>query len=175
MIAAAVALVLAASAVAALSRAHADTGGRNCPAEVEARETQVHADRSWTEHDLPGIGEYIEVHWQIHATGDPCIRVPGPTDWHYQGVVRLRPTDATALAHKYQDWRRVPTPASPSPDDYEWDTPSQMWPALAPFVPTGVRWMHSARYASSEFQGSRWGDLYLDPDRSLAFFVLYDH
>jgi hypothetical protein len=50
-----------------------------------------------------------------------------------------------------------------------------MWPALAPAVPEGVRWLHSEEYAKTQSFGSRWGDVYLDPNLAVAFFVLYDH
>ena len=45
-----------------------------------------------------------------------------------------------------------------------------LMPALVPFVPPGVRWRHSVNYAS-QFQHGQWGDLYLDPDKAVAFFV----
>ncbi|MFI5911349.1 hypothetical protein [Dactylosporangium sp. NPDC051541] len=168
-------LIVAVSVVVVVSLIRDDVASRACPAQLQADESKVRSDRNWTEMDLPGVGDYAEVHWQLRAAGDPCLRAPGPTDWHYQGVIRLRPEDATALAQGYSDWQSVPVSATPSPGGYEWDTPSQMWSALVPFVPVGVSWSHSLSYANTQFQHGRWGDLYLDPDKTVAFFVLYDH
>ena len=50
-----------------------------------------------------------------------------------------------------------------------------MWPAIVPYAPNGARWLHGAVYAGTQFQHGRWGDLYLDPENAVAFFVLYDH
>lgn len=97
-----------------------------------------------------------------------------PACWRarYQGLLRLRPQDARALADGY-DWQ--PVAATASPGTYQWDTPAQMWPALAAFSPAEPQWLHSGAYAEAHFQHGRWGDLYLDPAAGFAFFVLQDH
>lgn len=146
----------------------------SCSETLRADEAKVRTDR-WPQltDDLPGVGEYVEIHWQTRAVGNPCSRVPGPTDWHYQGLVRLRAEDAHALAKGY-DWQ--PMSVSPSPGTYQFDTPTQMWPALVPFAPAETRWLHSQSYASAQsFEHGRWGDLYFDPANGMAFFVLLDH
>ncbi|MEV0902448.1 hypothetical protein [Actinoplanes sp. NPDC049802] len=151
-----------------------DAGTADCPEQIAASQATVHTDRRWTEADIPGIGNYSEIHWQLRAAGNPCSRVPGPTDWRYQGVIRLRPEDATALATRY-DWRPVPAVIPSGSEKYEYETPNQMWPALVPFVPDGTRWLHSEAWAETYSQGAQWTALYLAPDHALAFVVLYDH
>ena len=168
----AVAGVLIAAGAVALVRVNA-AADRSCAVTLRGDEAKVRTER-WQPltENLPGIGDYVDIHWQTRAAGDPCLRAPGPTDWHYQGLIRLRPEDASALAAGY-DWR--PVLASAPPGTYEWDTPAQMWPALAPFSPAQPHWLHSQAYASTNFQHAKWGDLYLDPAAGLAFFVLLDH
>jgi hypothetical protein len=145
--------------------------GDPCPASLKADEAKVRTSRWEFPEDLPGIGDYVEIHWQLRAAGNPCARAPGPTDWHYQGVIRLRPEDARALVARY-DWQ--PFEASPSSDTRSFDTPAQAWASLAPFTSAEARWLHSDRYDQQDPQ-RRWRRVYLDPDRALVFFALYDH
>jgi hypothetical protein len=49
-----------------------------------------------------------------------------------------------------------------------------MWPALVPFAPAGVRWLHSDGYAQTQSFGGRRGDVYPDTKHAVVFFVLYD-
>jgi hypothetical protein len=165
-------LVVVGVAVAVVEGANT-AADRSCPETLQADEAKVRTDRrQQLTDDLPGIGGYVEIHWQTRAAGDPCSRAPGPTDWRYQGLVLLRPEGVRALADGY-DWQ--PMPLSPSPGAYQWDTPAQMWPALLPFAPAEAHWLHSQTYASTQFEHGRWGDLYLDPTNGMAFFVLLDH
>ena len=117
--------------------------------------------------DLPDLGEYLDIHWQARALGNPCLRAPGPIDWMYEGVVQLRPDAANLLAAKYE-WQVVTGVASSGADG------PLVWPALASFVTAGTRWMHSDAYDAAPHQ-SRWRRLYLDPDHAVAMFVLHDH
>lgn len=144
--------------------------GMDCSGKLAEAAAEVRTDRRWTAADLPGIGDYLEIHWQLRAAGDPCSRAPGPTDWRYQGFLRLRPDDARALRTGYA-W--VPLSASPGAGDG--DTPSDVWPALSAHAPAAARWLHSSQYAAFFEQGPRWGDLYLADGDDVAFFVLYDH
>ncbi|MFD0584629.1 hypothetical protein [Dactylosporangium darangshiense] len=141
----------------------------SCQASAQADEGNVRTDRWDPPAELPDLGDYVEIHWQRRASGDPCDRAPGPTDWEYQGIVKLRPADAKDLAERY-DWSAV----GPSPDPNELDTPAQMWDALAPFVPAGVHWRHSKVYDQEEPQ-ARWRRFYFDPEQAVGFFALYDH
>jgi hypothetical protein len=120
--------------------------------EQGAGEPQVRTDHRWTDKDVPGIGDYREIHWQARALGNPCSRVPGPTDWQYQALVQLTPNDAAALA-KAGVWQ--PSAAPPA------------WPALAALIPAGTSWQHR-----EEPKGQ--AELYLDPAHALAFFTLAD-
>ncbi|GGN99027.1 hypothetical protein GCM10010112_92450 [Actinoplanes lobatus] len=162
------------SILAVVGTWQADAGATDCSEQLAAGQATVHTDRRWTEADIPGVGSYPEIHWQTQAAGNPCSRAPGPTDWRYQGVIRLRPEDATALADRY-DWRPVPAVIPSYSEEYEFETPNQMWPALVPFVPDGTRWLHSRTWTETHSQGTQWTDLYLAPDQALAFVVLYDH
>ena len=118
----------------------------------------MHTDRLWTTDDLPGIGDYREIHWQIRDPGNPCSWVPGPTDWEYQGIVLLQPEDAAALAATYE-WAPV-TPEQP------------VWPGLAARAPVGARWLGSEQY-SEQLDGEYRGSLYLDPGNAVVFFSVF--
>ncbi|BCY13717.1 hypothetical protein [Actinoplanes sp. L3-i22] len=124
---------------------------------AEVNETVYTAHR-WTAKDLPGIGDYPEVHYRVAITGGPCDRgAPASPDKAYQGVIRLRPEDAAALGADY-DWTPVAAP--------------DIRPDLAAFVPAGSAWRHSARYAEAKAAGPLRGDLYLSADGSTAYFEL---
>src|SRR5690349_12957245 len=118
-----------------------------CAAEVAAVAQEVHTERRWTEQELPGVGDYLSIHWQGRPLGNPCSRVPGPTDWAYQGVLALRPADVRALAEGY-DWQ----PVDPAEDPMS-TTP--MWPALAQFAPASARWLHSPTYRQAHAGGGQ--------------------
>lgn len=79
----------------------------------------------------------------------------GPTDRRYQAVVRLAPADARALATAYT-WAPV-TGAAP-----------EVWPALAGYVPDGVRWERSADHDAGG------AEVFLDPGRALLLFTAVD-
>jgi hypothetical protein len=147
------------------------TSRATCNRSMEADEAKVRTDRWEPADDIPGLGEYVEIHWQLRAAGDPCSRGPGPTDWQYQGIIHLRPNDAQALAARY-DWQ--PLAPSPSPGVDDLDTPAQVWPSLEPFVPAGARSLHNDSYDEQRPQ-VHWRRVYLDQDRAVAFFALYDH
>ncbi|QLQ35603.1 hypothetical protein [Micromonospora robiginosa] len=127
----------------------------DCAARVAAEEAEVRTDRRWTEQDVPGIGAYPEIHWQVDYPSFACSRAPGPTDRRYQGVVRLAPADARALAAAYT-WAPV-TGAAPA-----------LWPALAGYVPDGVRWERSADHDAGTTE------VFLDPARALLLFTAVD-
>ncbi|MGI5236696.1 hypothetical protein [Dactylosporangium sp. CA-139066] len=140
-----------------------------CEASLQAGEAKVFTDRWDPAAELPDVGEYAEIHWQVRAAGDPCDRAVGPTDWRYQGVLKLRPEDAKVLAGMY-DWGA----ADPSPDPQDLDDPTQMWDALKPFVPAGVHW-HNSHFYDEEEPQARWRSFYFDPDLAVAWFAMYDH
>jgi hypothetical protein len=139
----------------------------SCADQAKVDEAKVRTTRWDPATDLPDLGDYSEIHWQAHAVGNPCIRMPGPTDWTYQGVVQLSPDAARALASKYE-WQVVTGVASPSADNL------QVWLALASYIPAGIQWMHSDAYDAAPPQ-SRWRQLYLDPDHAVVMFSLHDH
>ncbi|MET8912495.1 hypothetical protein [Micromonospora sp. NPDC004551] len=129
---------------------------RDCAAQVTAEEAKVRTDRRWTAQDVPGIGAYAEIHWQVDYPSFACSRAPGPTDLRYQGIVRLAPADARALAAGYP-WAPVTGGAE------------QVWPGLSAYVPPDVRWRRSPAYDA----GTRAG-VQFDPDRALLLFVAAD-
>ncbi|MEV0716396.1 hypothetical protein [Asanoa sp. NPDC050611] len=79
--------------------------------------------------------------------------------------MRLGADDVRALAAGYA-WQPVGVDKP--------DNPVEPWPALAPFVPSGVRWMRSDAYDDAQAQ-ARWRRVYFDPARSVALFELDDH
>ncbi|MEV6369441.1 hypothetical protein AB0L86_21380 [Micromonospora musae] len=142
-----------------------------CQDSVQAEEARVRTDRWDPPEDLPGLGDYSEIHWQSRAKGDPCSRVPGPTDWAYQGVVELRPEDAQALAKRYEFMAYDPA----VPPGYTSDrTPAHVWPALSPFLPPEPRWLTSRAYDELD-TSPRWRVGYLDVERGVLLFMLDDH
>jgi hypothetical protein len=156
-----------------VQRAASNGAEDDCQNKVEAAEAKLRTDRRWTERDIPGIGNYREIHWQVRALGHPCPRAPGPTDYAYQGIVFLRPADAAALARRY-DWAPVATSGSSGQSDKEKPSGlSRMSPPLARLAPAGVRWRHSEQYAENGVALADSPDLYLDPDHSVAFFTLH--
>lgn len=132
---------------------------RACPDQLAADKARIRTERGFPAEQVPGLGEFLDVHWQVGTPANPCSRVPGPTDWRYQGVVRLRPADARALAAAYP-WEPVATEPA-------------LWPGLSPYVPAGVRWRQSVRYDEG-YAGTRHLRLHLDPDRAVALFHLRD-
>ncbi|MFC4145132.1 hypothetical protein ACFO0M_02580 [Micromonospora mangrovi] len=135
---------------------------RTCQDSVTAAEAKVRTDRWDPPGELPDLGDYPEIHWQVRTQADPCSRVPGPTDWAYQGVVTLRPQDARALAERYDF-----VPAKPG-------DPVDVWPALVPFLPSGPRWLHSRSYDEAA-PSSRWRTAFLDVEHRTLVFMLNDH
>lgn len=128
---------------------------RDCAAQVAAEEAEVRTDRHWTAKEVPGIGEYAEIHWQVDFPSFACSRAPGPTDSRYQGIVRLAPADARALTAGY--------PWAPVTGTVE------VWPGLSAYVPAEVRWRRSPAYD----EGTRAG-VEFDPDRALLLFTVAD-
>jgi hypothetical protein len=124
-------------------------GGPSCAEQKAADEAKVRTARWDPPAQLADLGEYLEIHWQARALGDPCSRAPGPTDWTYQGVVKLRPEDARTLAAK-PGWQ----PATPD-----------VWPALVEFVPTVAVWQR----ADNGGAGPR---IYLDAANATALFTI---
>jgi hypothetical protein len=138
-----------------------------CEAEVADANQTVYTAHRWTEADLPGIGDYLEVHYHVTIAGTPCDRgLPAPTDKSYEGLIRLRPADAGKLAAAH-DW----APVVPG-DEFAYGAPAGMWAELGPFAPAGPGWLHSTSYARLKSTGPLRGDLFLSTDRSTAYFVL---
>ncbi|KUL27127.1 hypothetical protein ADL15_36115 [Actinoplanes awajinensis subsp. mycoplanecinus] len=139
----------------------------SCDTSVDGANETVYTAHRWTEDQLPGIGDYLEVHYHVTVLGTPCDRnVPGPTDMRYEGLIRLRPADADELAGEY-DWKPLPSGAT-----FTFGTPDDMWPRLAPFAPAGTTWLHSEQYAQTTSTGPLPGDLFLSADRATAYFLL---
>ncbi|MCG5470509.1 hypothetical protein LADH09A_004459 [Micromonospora sp. LAH09] len=140
---------------------------RTCQVAVDAAQSTVRTDRWDPPDELPGLGAYPEIHWQGRPLGNPCSLLPGPTDWAYQGVVRLRPEDAQALAEQYDF---VPY-ATLDPDELpDSAAPTDVWPALAPYLPTQPVWRYSASYTA----GNQTRVAFLDVEHQTVFFVRWN-
>ncbi|MGK5675663.1 hypothetical protein ACSNOB_22810 [Micromonospora sp. URMC 106] len=144
---------------------------QGCRKSVREAEAKVRADRWDPPEELPDLGDYPEIHWQARALGDPCSRVPGPTDWAYQGVVRLHPQDARRLAERYDF---VPLAAGAPAHLGQGKTPADVWPGLQPFVPAGARWLHSRSYDEAP-PATRGRVAFLDAEHRTVLFMLNDH
>ncbi|MFG1777125.1 hypothetical protein ACGFIG_11935 [Micromonospora sp. NPDC049048] len=143
---------------------------RTCQESVRAAEAKVRTDRWDPPGDLPDLGDYPEIHWQLRASGEPCGRAPGPTDWAYQGVVRLRAEDARTLAQRYDFVPYAPAGPAGTPQP----GPADAWPALAPYLPPAPRWLHSRSYDEGK-PSTRWRAAFLDVEHGTLFFTLNDH
>ncbi|NES27887.1 hypothetical protein GCE86_10030 [Micromonospora terminaliae] len=147
------------------------TDPRTCQESVQVAEAKVRTGRWDPPTDLPDLGDYPEIHWQLRAPGNPCSRMPGPTDFAYQGVVRLRPGDAQALAKRYEfvPWASVKKDELP-----HGSSPADVWPALVPFLPSEPRWLHSRSYNETP-PSPRWRVAFLDVEHQTLLFMLNDH
>lgn len=160
-----------AASAAAIDR-HDSDEEMSCQKSVETAQAKVRTERWESPEDLPDIGSYPDIHWQLRLPSHACSRgSAGPTDFAYQGVIGLRPADARRLA---DDYGFVPF-ASVDKDTLKHDsTPADVWPDLAPFLPTDARWLHSERY--NEAPGSKkWRVAFLDVDQHTMLFLLNDH
>lgn len=149
----------------------------SCTQQVGAAAGTAHTGGLWGDLVLPNVGSLAESHWIGRPEGDPCSRVPGPTDWSYQAVVHLTPDDAAALDRAWS-WQNATTSGSASggsPTLSEIDvTPHDLAPALAKYIPTTAAWMRSRDYEAA-LPPSQWYGVFLDaPDRLLLVFAL-DH
>lgn len=147
----------------------ADAGA--CQESVNTAEAKVRTDRWDPPEEMPDLGAYPEIHWQVRALGNPCSRGPGPTDWVYQGVVKLRPEDARRLAERYEF---VPYAAVNPAELPPSSSPADAWPALVPFLPSEPRWLYSTSYNEAD-PSPRWRVAFLDVEHQTAFFMLTDH
>ncbi|TDC37469.1 hypothetical protein E1211_10320 [Micromonospora sp. 15K316] len=142
-----------------------------CQELLPIEEAKVRTDRWDPPEDLPGLDDYPAIHWQVRAKGNPCTWGPGPTDWAYQGVVKLRPEDARAFAERYDFVAYDPVVA----EEYAANrTPEDVWPALAGFLPPEPRWLTSRVYDELD-TSSRWRTGYLDVEHATLLFMLDDH
>ncbi|MEU1250605.1 hypothetical protein ACWD8I_23070 [Micromonospora arida] len=166
VLAAAVALLLVAGCDAA-----AVDETRGCQEQRQADEAKLRVSRWGPPEDPPHVGEYSEVHWQARALGDPCSRVPGPTDWEYQGVIALRPQDAHRLAEQFAF---VPFPSIDPAELGHSHTPTDVRPDLVPFLPAKPRWLHSEIY-NETLPSPRRRVVFVDLEHRTLLFMLNDH
>jgi hypothetical protein len=153
-----IAAVCVAGVLIAVNRVTAaqDRDKQDCLRQLQLDETAVRTGRDWTSEHIPGVGDYVDIHWQAEALGNPCSTAPGPTDWVYEGVLQLRDTDTPAFAA----WPAAPPGLPPVRD------------ALQAFVPAGVRWRHDGQFPQRVQKHNV--DLYVDPDLAVAWFSIRD-
>ena len=144
---------------------------RTCQESVQVGEAKVRTDRWNPPEELPDLGQYPEIHWQLRAPGTPCSRMPGPTDFAYQGVVKLQPEHAQALAKRYDFVPWTSLNLDELPHDR---SPADVWPALVPFLPSESRWLHSRSYNETA-PSPRWRVAFLDVEHQTLLFMLNDH
>ncbi|MFY1620256.1 hypothetical protein [Micromonospora sp. WMMD736] len=164
-----------ATAIVLLAVAGCDTaavdGTRACEEQRKADEAKVRVDRWEPPEDLPFVGDYSEVHWQARALGNPCSRMPGPTDWEYQGVIVLRPEDAKRMAERFEF---VPFTSVDPAELTSSHAPADVRPDLVPFLPPEPQWLHSQTYNEAS-PSTRWRVVFLDLKRHTLLFMLNDH
>lgn len=142
-----------------------DAEARQCLESMATTAQEVHTERWYPPDELLDLGAYQEIHWQVRGSVH-CEGVPDVTDYRHQGVVRLRPEDARAVARKMAALRDDADTASSA-------VPVEVWPGLAGFVPPGVRWQHSRRYDGS-LNLDRRRQLYVDPKAAIGLFIVTD-
>ncbi|MFC4016446.1 hypothetical protein ACFOW4_00565 [Micromonospora sp. GCM10011542] len=144
---------------------------RTCEESAALSAAKVRTDLGELAEEVPGLGEPVEIHWQVRVRGNPCSRVPGPTDRAYQGVVTLRPQDARRLSeqHGFTPFSAI----DPGELDHS-STPADVWPDLVPFLPPEPRWRYSASYNALP-PSYRWRVAFLDLEHHTLAFMLYDH
>ncbi|MDG4837611.1 hypothetical protein O7631_13905 [Micromonospora sp. WMMD967] len=144
---------------------------RGCQEQRQADEAKVLVGRwEWPE-ELPLIGEYAEIHWQARALGDPCSRLPGPTDWEYQGVIVLRPEDARTMAEQFDF---VPFASIDPAELTHSHTPTDVRPDLVAFLPAKPQWLHSQTYNETK-PSPRRRVAFLDLEHHTLLFMLNDN
>ncbi|BFU46692.1 hypothetical protein KRMM14A1004_49290 [Krasilnikovia sp. MM14-A1004] len=142
-----------------------------CQQSVHEAEGKLRTDRWDPPSDLPDLGNYPEIHWQAHSLGCPCSRAPGPTDFAYQGVVRLKSDDAARLTKQFEF---VPFESLDPASLVNLSTPAEVWPELRPHLPSDARWLYSESYDEAG-SSPRWRSAFLDLDHQTLLFMLNDH
>jgi hypothetical protein len=144
----------------------------NCQQTVHTAEAKVRTDRWDPPSDLPELGDYPEIHWQVRIPGSACSRgLPGPTDSAYQGVVKLKPDDAVRLTKQF---KFVPFESIDPDSLVNPNIPAMAWPELQPYLPSDARWLYSQSYNEAGVS-PRWRAAFLDPDHQTLLFMLNDH
>jgi hypothetical protein len=140
---------------AAAAIAQEETGGcAHGPARMSG---QVHATHVWTDRQVPGLGQYRELHWEETVPGAGCRTTRGEVEVY--GVAQLRPEDTRALERRYR-WQ---------PGGTGWLSPQAVPRALKVLVPQGTQWRSAEGYAGAPAAG-----LLLAPGHNLAFFSYCD-
>lgn len=152
---AAVAALVATFGVAYWADRRSERNTLTCEEKLALDESRVHTSANWSGRDIFGIGEYPETHWKVDALSNPCSSVPGPDDWRFQGVIKLRPENAATVLAGYRGWR----PATPT-----------VHPELRQFVPADVSWQSAEADSGGIVKYS--GTVYLATEQALVYFDL---
>lgn len=146
---------------------------RSCAAQLSAEEGKIRTQRWDPPAELADLGAYLDIHWQLRARGAACSRVPGPTDWAYQAVVRLRPAQAGALAQRICATAKQSAAGEGTGPADDPAVPQDVWPGLTAFMPAGAEWVQDRAY-DTQHELTRRRTLYVDVASSTAFVALTD-
>lgn len=156
-------LVLGVAAVAAVAAPFAVVWrmGSACADDIAAEEADVRTDRTFTDADIDGIGDYTSVHWTVGYIGG-CSAGRRPAARIYRALFTLDQATVTTLTWDHA-WLPVTPATAEGPADGD-----AIGPDLMAYVPAGARWSMSTDLTVTDL-GAYTGSLFLDPDNALAY------
>ncbi|MFD3656952.1 hypothetical protein [Streptomyces sp. NPDC058620] len=110
------------------------TGPRTGAKAVASKAPEIRTDTGPLTRRLPKLGRIVSAHWQQETPGGDS-RVPGPTDYFVNALMKLGSGSVAALTASAQ---MEPAVAGPEPDGIS--IPA----GLTEFVPGQARWVRSA-------------------------------
>lgn len=156
-------LALAVAAVAAVAAPFAVVWrmGLACADDIAAEEADVRDDRTFTDADIDGIGDYGSVHWTVDYIGG-CSAGRRPEARVYRALFTLDAATVTTLTWDH-DWLPVTPVTAAGPADGD-----AIGPGLMAYVPAGARWSMSDDLTVTDL-GAYTGSLFLDTEHALAY------
>ncbi|WP_194293207.1 hypothetical protein [Actinomadura macrotermitis] len=148
--------VLALGAVLVLAACTSTEKSTEKPEAVKLR-TDLAPLKGW----FGGLGPMTGAHWLPKRLGadrpKSRVTIPGPTDFHMVGTVRLKAGTVAAITAAPRWHFRPEAPAEPTPE-------------LAAFMPGNAKWVRSRDFDDHLAAGSYQGAFHLDPRTDTVYF-----